>query len=584
MSEKTRISRASFVKGSAAFAAVASLPQVALAEETAVPELYTTTVGSIKGDMTVAVLISGGEILDVKVTNCVDSAVVSDAAIADVPARIVAQQNVEVDVTTGATFTSLAIKNAVIDCLEQAGLDIDAFCKGGDALATEDKQAGSEESYDLVIVGSGFSGMACAIMAARSGAKSILVLEKEAYRGGSSRHIGGCISVMNGTTLNQQAGEDCTEDEFIAPLITEFSDEHSEERLREVYRICPEVFDYYVENGMPLNPNDWYRDEELGGRVVCFDCYGYSDYTWETGETGLYDSLTPMADALGIEVRLNSKVTGLVGDISAITGVTVEDKESVYTVNAKKVVLATGGFQCNQSLMDEYNASFAGLVAFAGAGCTGDGLVMCRELGAPIVGVGGAAGICGTGPVLGWYGPTGDLAKHPQVVFDADGNVLGAEQIGIDELAKIPGSCGYGLIDTASQYRDRCAKALEEGFVSKFETLADAAAEWGISEEALTAGCAEYGVETAPFYGIVQHPCNILTLPGPKIDQDFRVCAQDGTPVENLYAVGVLMFGNMFGDTADEPGVGSWTATFSSVTISNCTGTIVGKALAEELA
>ena len=176
MSEKTRISRASFVKGSAALAAVASLPQVALADEAAAPELYTTTVGSIKGDMTVAVLISGGEILDVKVTNCVDSAVVSDAAIADVPARIVAQQNVEVDVTTGATFTSLAIKNAVIDCLEQAGLDVEAFSKGGDALATEDKQAGSEESYDLVIVGSGFSGMACAIMAARNGAKSILVL------------------------------------------------------------------------------------------------------------------------------------------------------------------------------------------------------------------------------------------------------------------------------------------------------------------------------------------------------------------------------------------------------------------------
>ena len=62
------------------------------------------------------------------------------------------------------------------------------------------------------------------------------------------------------------------------------------------------------------------------------------------------------------------------------------------------------------------------------------------------------------------------------------------------------------------------------------------------------------------------------------------MCAEDGTPVENLYAVGVLMFGNMFGDTADEPGVGSWTATFSSVTIVNCTGAIVGKALAAELA
>ena len=108
---------------------------------------------------------------------------------------------------------------------------------------------------------------------------------------------------------------------------------------------------------------------------------GFGDYSWYTGESGLLDSLLPIAASPGVEVRLNSRVTGLEGDASAVTSVRVEDKTSTYGVTAKKVVLATGGFMGSQKLIEEYYADYAGFAPFCGAGCTGDGLIMCRDLG-----------------------------------------------------------------------------------------------------------------------------------------------------------------------------------------------------------
>lgn len=73
-------------------------------------------------------------------------------------------------------------------------------------------------------------------------------------------------------------------------------------------------------------------------------------------------------------------------------------------------------------------------------------------------------------------------------------------------------------------------------------------------------------------------------LAGPKVDAQFHVLREDGAPVENLYAVGILMFGNMFGDTADDLANGSLTATMHSVGIVNCSGALAGIAAAAAIA
>ena len=585
------VTRSAFVKA-AGLAAVGMLaPAAARATETAAPAdseatvdsdptpgLYLSTVNSIKGDMTVAVTLADGRIADVKVARHEDTPGIAEPAIADVAQRIVEQQNVEVDALAGATLTSMAVKSAVEDCLAQAGADLDAFRKGGDYLATENKPEGPAEDWDLVVVGSGFAGMGAAITARRADVGRVLMLEKEGVTGGCSRVIGGCVSIMGGSAFNEEAGVDCTKEEFVEPLLngalSHDDDDFKRALLGNVYDACGDLFTYYHDNGFPMNPQDWYRDFNLGGKVPCFNAYGYSDHTYETGHVGLIDSLQGMAEALGVEVRTNAKATELLVEGGAVSGVRVEDLASVYTANTTKVILATGGFQWNQEYMERYNVGFAQIVPFATAGCTGDAIALTEPLGVPVVGAGGAAGWPCLNSALGWYGPIADLARTPQVVLDLSGNNLGSGAIDMDVLCATPDCTGYAFYDRSSQYYNLLRDGVDKGLFTEFSSVEEIAEAWGIDVIGIETAFGTNGLATPPFFGMKTHPSNIITFPGPRIDEHCRVLDADGNEVAGLYAAGVCAFGNMFEDTADDPGCGGWVGTFSSSCISNCMGAV----------
>ncbi len=65
------------------------------------------------GPIDVKTVIDGGEIAEVTVLNHRESRVMGEAAWAAMPQRIVESQCVDVDCVTGATVTSMAIRDAV---------------------------------------------------------------------------------------------------------------------------------------------------------------------------------------------------------------------------------------------------------------------------------------------------------------------------------------------------------------------------------------------------------------------------------------------------------------------------------------
>ena len=76
---------------------------------------YTGSGMGFSGPLEVEVTVAGGKITEIKVLSHSDSPGVSDAAIAKIPERIIEEQQVEVDVVTGASFTSRGIIEAVGD-------------------------------------------------------------------------------------------------------------------------------------------------------------------------------------------------------------------------------------------------------------------------------------------------------------------------------------------------------------------------------------------------------------------------------------------------------------------------------------
>lgn len=78
---------------------------------------YTGTGSGFKSDITVEVTVSGGEITDIVIVEHGDTAGISDEAFAEMPARIIDAQSLEVDTVSDATMSSQGIIDAVHDAL-----------------------------------------------------------------------------------------------------------------------------------------------------------------------------------------------------------------------------------------------------------------------------------------------------------------------------------------------------------------------------------------------------------------------------------------------------------------------------------
>lgn len=88
--------------------AVASYAQAAIQDGT-----FEGTANGKNGPVTVAVTIKAGKIANVKVVKSGESAMIGDAAIARIPAEIVARQSLGVNNVAGASLTSMAIREAL---------------------------------------------------------------------------------------------------------------------------------------------------------------------------------------------------------------------------------------------------------------------------------------------------------------------------------------------------------------------------------------------------------------------------------------------------------------------------------------
>ena len=112
-----------------------------------------------------------------------------------------------IDVISGATFTSIGFKNALIDAAKQAeASDLDGFKKN-----TVEHKAGEaiEKTTDVVVVGAGGAGMATAVQSAQNG-NSVVVLEVNAEIGGNTVASGGQFQSAQSYLVWDPADPDAT--------------------------------------------------------------------------------------------------------------------------------------------------------------------------------------------------------------------------------------------------------------------------------------------------------------------------------------------------------------------------------------
>jgi len=378
---------------------------------------YTASAEGKMGPVTVEVTFEDGVITDVSVTDQQETEGVADPALEQIPAAIVEQQSVAVDVVSGATYTSTAIIEAVKDCIAQAGLDV------ADYSAELTSESSSQElTADVLVIGAGGAGLSAAIEAASQGA-NVLLIEKLSTVGGSTKLSEGMVvrGVQEGE--NEEA---LTTDElyqlyvnyswnneyFSIDMVRDFADNidaNAQWLLDNGFDAEP----YFYNGWLPLDPSDdWATNAISVIELVNGEPEGGQGYyiTSALESAALSAGVTIMTDTAGTEL--------LTDDTGAVTGAMAQGTDNTeYTIHANAVVLACGGFGGNEEMLAEYAAlsQYDAIGPYVGgAGNTGDGITMAEAVGAA------------TGMFFTDLGATSDICYTTTggVIIDGDARVL----------------------------------------------------------------------------------------------------------------------------------------------------------------
>ena len=566
----------------------------------------TTSVGTAKGfggDVTVTLTLADGKITGCTAEGKDETEGVGSTAIDQLPGAIAESGSIAVDGVAGATVTSNAIKEAAAAALTAAGLNPADFQTA--VAASGEKAEDSTVEADVVIVGAGGAGMTAAITAANEG-KSVVIVESQAMVGGNSvRATGGMNAAktvyQDENTFEQAAGVEKT----LASAAEKYADNET------ITALAATVAEQWA--AYQANPTGYFDSVELmeldtmiGGKgindpalveTLCEGTADAIDWLDENGITlhnvssfggasvkrihrpvgddgkvvsvGSYmiPRLQQACEKAGVQILLSTTAEEILTDGGKAVGIkaTGATGETV-TVNAKAVILASGGFGANLDMVVEYKPELKGFMTTNAPGILGQGIAMAQAIGADTVDM-------------------DQIQIHPTVQYDSaaliteglrgDGAVLiNAEgkrfidEVGTRDVvsaAEVAQTGGYSWLVVDQKMAD--ASSVIQGYIKKgytvegktYEELAEA---MGVDSAAFAETMAnwnqcvadktdaEFGrtsfanpLDTAPYYAIKVTAGVHHTMGGLKIDTNTEVLDADGNAIPGLFAAGEITGG-----------------------------------------
>ena len=520
-----------------------------------IPGTYTETATGFGGPVDVTITVSEDKIEEVKIEGDQETENIGSFAVDMLDDRIMEAQSPNIDALTGATVTSNAILGAAKKAMRDAGADLNAFpAKEEEEVAEKDKK---DLDTDVVIIGAGGAGMTAAINTAQAG-KDVILLEKMPYAGGNTTKATGGMNAAE-THYQAEQGIDDSVEQFVEDTMEGGHNINDKDLVTTLAENSAEAIDWLDSIGAPL-PKVSFSGGATNARIHApEDGSGVGAY--------LVTSLLKKMDELDINVMYDTKATSLISKDGTVTGVKAESRDTEYTINAKAVILATGGFGNNEDMIVQYRKDLKGTVTTSAPGITGDGIVMAEDVGADLVDI-EQIQLHPTVEQKTSMLITESVRGDGAILVNQDGKrftdeLLTRDVVSAAELEQ-PGSYAYIIFD--QRLRDGL-KAIEkyvstgitvqgdtiEELAEKIDvdpaTLAETLKNWNqyVADQndpdfGRTTGM-DHDLSQAPFYAIKIAPGIHHTMGGVHIDTDAQVIDKDGNPIPGLFAAGEVVGG-----------------------------------------
>lgn len=519
------------------------------------------------------VVVANGDLASIRVLRCDDTIGIGTTAAPMMAARILEAKNLDVDVVSGATTTSIAVRNAVSDAIMNAGGDLATF-----SLGAAEPSGGTDQAVevDVALAGVGTAGLIAAVRLLEAG-KSVVLFEKQDIAGGSMpMTYSGVAAAESELQANYAVGRHDENPMFSKAGMLAIMSKYLVPENDRFDGAMPYQTAMYDNSGKLV---DWLHGMGVGFYSLGVNpAYGITPYLapgcYMGGCGYAKDFLVDRVGALGGQIIYATKVTELSQDSDGrVTGLLAEGRDgSTWTVTAKAVCLTTGGFAANPEMIAEHYPEYAEYKFNCAPGSTGEGILMGQKAGGAVECMGRELGAFLS--TTSQAGSNFEIAflyqTTPGIIVNASGAQFG------NMMSDNHGMLGRGLRDAANGgaffyitdesgrittnknelYAMDTYKCLERrGDMVHFASVEEAAAALDLPQleatieahnaHALAGEEDEFGRKNLPYLDTYNGiwivsciPTFYLTTGGLAIDTAGHVLTEDGKPVAGLYAAG----------------------------------------------
>lgn len=456
-------------------------------------------------------------------------------------------------------------------------------CLGGLFGCAPQSAAASEASEtitcDVLVLGGGGAGVTAAGQAAAAGAKTILLEKGSQFAGSSTLALGTLYGA--GTQLQKAAGIEDAPDGLLEYFLSRGGDKLD----FDMQKFCAEHFGETI---------DWLSQDLHVPFKETVSKKGKDPvprgHNCANNAMDALRAVIALATEQGVDFQFGRAVESLVlDDDGAVRGVLARKcTGALVRYEAKKTIVATGGFCRNEEMIDRYCPDYTGVYTEVGPGCTGEGLQMGLDIGADYVGHGGTNGILACAVEPG----QSKLISTKALWVDKDGarftNEAGQTHDIYYDVARFDDQHFYAVYDQAmvdALNDDLLRKfkfGLSQGIFAQGDTVAQAADQLGVDGAATQESLDAYNalaaagedvqfkkkvdllvpIVQAPFYVLEMGVCTHGSFGGYRVNTDFQVLDTAGAPIADLYAAGEVCCGTFIYDDYPAGGCGlNWAYT-----------------------